>query len=134
MEYVTGIYALNMPCSLGTPGDWHGACCAWDNVPLRDTADSVFGDWGIESAVTPIGECVNAANHMRACLDLMEEGFSPMCQGMKNDYFDALVDDEAVFEKVVLLESSPYWEQIDSFMCKEYMLSWIDFKERRHDR
>jgi len=76
MRYITGIHALNLPCSLLTSGDWHQSGLRWEKITYRDTEDSIFGDWGIEQcSVVPKHEGTYAvANHIRALLDLLEIG------------------------------------------------------------
>ena len=49
MKYVTGVYALNLQCSLDTGGDWHQPCLDWrDSIRFKDSGNSVLGDFGIE--------------------------------------------------------------------------------------
>ena len=49
MKYVTGIFALNLPCSLDTCGDWHSCSINWDNVDIRESNNSILKDYGIET-------------------------------------------------------------------------------------
>lgn len=32
MQYVTGVYALNLPSPDGTPGDWHVSALDWNRL------------------------------------------------------------------------------------------------------
>ena len=48
MKYISGIHALNLRCSLETCGDWHASGIQWKNLTVRESSDSVFGDYGIE--------------------------------------------------------------------------------------
>jgi len=47
MQYITGIHALNIPCSLDTTGDWHSSWIQWKHPRIRDTEDSIFGEYGL---------------------------------------------------------------------------------------
>lgn len=46
MRYISGFYALNIPCSLYTTGDWHQSCLDWNKVVFLESEKSIFGDWG----------------------------------------------------------------------------------------
>ena len=48
MKYITGVHALNLPCSLLTCGDWHSPSLQWERLRFSESNDSVFGDYGIE--------------------------------------------------------------------------------------
>lgn len=48
MQYITGVYALNLPCSLEATGDWHSSALNWERPETADTEKSVFGAYGIE--------------------------------------------------------------------------------------
>lgn len=129
MRYVTGIYALNLPSLDGTPGDWHFSALDWRKARIADSADSPFGDWGIRTADVPHHGRMPAANHVRACLDLIEQGNYGTARGMR----DIFINDDSyaslIFSKVSALKGSPRWEEIDSFMGMEYLCQWLDFKE-----
>ena len=133
MRYITGIHALNLPSALPTCGDWHGSAIQWRTPFARNSEDSVFGGFGIESGVAIPGhkDKYYAANHIRALLDLLETGNLSLAQGMNNDYIcnDAYTD--IIFEKVALLHNLPHWGEIDRFMGKEYCAKWLDFKKGR---
>lgn len=45
MDYISGIYALNLPSPDGTPGDWHYSALDWSNVPVKESSCSPFGEW-----------------------------------------------------------------------------------------
>lgn len=49
MKYISGVQALNLPCSLDTCGDWHTSALQWQVLNYKDTEQSILGDWGIES-------------------------------------------------------------------------------------
>ena len=133
MRYITGIHALNLNCSLLTCGDWHCSALKWENITYRNSEDSIYGDYGIESCSTvPEHEgTYAAANHIRALLDLLELGNFSAAQGMNEDYICNDAYTEEVFDKVFLMNSLPAWPQIDEFMGREYHGEWLDYKERR---
>jgi hypothetical protein len=55
---------------------------------LRESADSVFGENGIEGdkAIPLHSERYHVANHIHALLDLLELGRFSVAQGMNDDY------------------------------------------------
>jgi hypothetical protein len=132
MEYITGIHALNLPSSLLTCGDWHQSAIQWENPKTRKSEDSVFGDYGIEREVT-IPEHTgkfNAANHIRALLDLLELGNYSEAQGINRDFIGNDDYNEEVFDKVIMMRDLPHWHKIDSFMGSEYYSKWVNYKRR----
>ena len=136
MLYVSGIFALNLPCSLNTDGDWHTSALNWKNVKLLDSDKMFFKDYGIERNKT-IPEhdgafCV--ANHIRALLDLMEQGNFAVAQGMRRDFIDTDEYDDEIFEKVKSMKSLANWEKIDAFMRREYLLKWVNFLAVRFEK
>lgn len=129
MRYITGVHALNLRCSLLTCGDWHQSSIQWHSPLLRNSEDSVFGDYGIEKDV-PIPEHTekyNAANHIRACLDLLELGNFAVAQGMKDDFICNNDYTEEIFSQVIKLKQSALWYKIDRFMKKEYGFEWVNY-------
>lgn len=132
MQYLTGIHALNLNCDLLTCGDWHQSALKWEDLTLRNTDQSVFGDWGIErnKEIPNHTKRYPAANHIRALLDLIAEGNFAVAQGMKEDFICNDDYTSEVFNKVVALRDADNWDAIDAFMCKEYRLEWIKYKER----
>jgi hypothetical protein len=132
MQYITGVHALNLPCSLLTCGDWHQSALRWENITYRDSEDSLFGDYGIEtcSSVPERDGTYAAANHIRALLDLLETGVFSVAQGMNEDFIcnDAYTDE--VFGKVAMMKALPHWRDIDRFMGREYHSEWLDYKEK----
>jgi hypothetical protein len=72
MEYITGIHALSLNCSLDTSGDWHTLAIQWHTPNKKNTKDSIWLDYEIEtnSRVPGTPGTHYAANHIRACLDL----------------------------------------------------------------
>lgn len=135
MKYLSGVHALNVECELETSGDWHQSCIRWDviNDRLKESDDSVFGDYGIEQDKVlkflddkPV---YNVANHIRACLDLIADGNFALAQGMRDDFICTDIYDDEIFDKVTLLRSSELWNKIDKFMGKEYMMRWLNYKK-----
>lgn len=139
MKYITGIYALNLNCALKTPGDWHQSALSWDNPRMRETEGSLFGEYGIEENFTvPRREGLScfAANHIRALLDLIEEGDFSAAQGMRDNFIDNSCYDDEIFEKVYNMKTLPNWIEIKAFIGEEYMMKWVYFlrnKENQHD-
>jgi hypothetical protein len=133
MLYISGIHALNLPCALLTCGDWHQSAIRWDNLSLLDSADTLFGDYGIErdKAVPGYAEVFNAANHIRALLDLLEQGKFSVAQGMNEDFICNDCYNDEIFSKVSLMKGSKNWPQIDRFMGKEYASQWLEYKKER---
>ena len=119
-----------MQSLLGTPGDWHQPALDWDKPRYLESDESIFGDWGIESGKAPCQGEVMKANHIRACLDLIEEGYYSSAQGMRNDFIDDERFTPDIFNKVALLKDRPNWMEIDRFMGNEYLCDWLDYKEK----
>jgi hypothetical protein len=132
MQYITGIHALNLPCSLLTCGDWHRSALKWEKITYRDSKDSYYGDWGIEqcSVVPEHNGTYAVANHIRALLDLLEVGNFSAAQGMNRDFIGNDDYTGEVFNKVALLRDLHHWRKIDSFMGSEYYGKWLDYKRR----
>jgi len=131
MNYISGMQALNLPCELDTCGDWHRSGMDWDRPFLLESNDSVFGDYGIEHDKSIPGNSglFSVANHIRACLDLIERSHFALAQGMNQDFFCNDQYDEEVFSKVLLLKTKNNWPLVDDFMTQEYRLRWLSFKE-----
>lgn len=131
MKYISLIHALNLSCKLDTFGDWHSTSLDWDNPKMLDTENSIWGEYGIEKSRTiPFKSgTYNVANHIRAILDMLYLQQFTVAQGMKDDFICTDKYDNEIFEKVLMLKSVPYWEQIDKFMTKEYLKKWISFKK-----
>lgn len=137
MRYITDIHALNLPCSLGTTGDWHASALQWDEPRMLESEDSPWGDWGIEApsaARVPHheGQALNIANHVRALADMIASHRFTVAQGASEEFLDGDDYDEDIFSHIIMLKGQPDWEEIDAFMRKEYRLAWADF-ERSHD-
>jgi hypothetical protein len=132
MRYITGIHALNLPCSLATCGDWHASALRWKNITFRDSEQSIFGLYGIEYGVKipEHDKTYAAANHIRALLDLLELGRYASAQGMREDFICNDGYTEEVFKQVALMKSLANWCDIDHFMGREYLLEWLTYREK----
>lgn len=134
MDYITGIHALNLNCDLDTCGDWHQSALKWQNLTIKNSADSIYGNYGISSNITipEHTEKYNVANHIRALLDLIDEGNFSVASGMRDDFICNGKYTKEIFEKVSELKDSYNWTEIKKFMAKEYMREWINFcKEKK---
>ena len=77
MLYISGLYALNLPCKLKLQGDCHMSSLDWNKVEYLESNDSLYEDYGIEVGYSNVElglQNVNKANYIRACLDLLEHG------------------------------------------------------------
>lgn len=134
MKYITGIYALNLPSPDGTPGDWHFSALDWKNLKVSDTKGSIFKDWGLHLAEVPYHGVMPVANHVRACLDLIEQGNFGTAQGMRDSFIDDNQYTPIIFDKVSQLRKSAQWDKIDHFMGHEYYLQWLNFKKMQEHK
>ncbi|WP_454961711.1 nucleotidyl transferase AbiEii/AbiGii toxin family protein [Eggerthia catenaformis] len=134
MIYLTGIHALNIPCSLETTGDWHASALKWDKLKFKDSQNSIFKEYGIEKAhaIPNYNGIFNVANTIRACLDMLEDGDFSNAQGMNNDYICNEKYDNEVFSKVIMLKENQNWKEINHFMKKEYKMKWILFRRNHY--
>lgn len=134
MRYITDVHALNLPSDTETTGDWHASALQWSQLRMADSTDSVFGDWGItcnSSVRVPEheGQRFNIANHVRALLDMIEQGRLSVAQGMRELYIGNDAYNSDVFPRVWLLRHTDNWPNVDRFMKKEYGLAWLLFKK-----
>jgi hypothetical protein len=115
-----------------TCGDWHCSALQWERPAFRDSANSLFGDYGIErcGAVPEHAGEYAVANHIRALLDLLELGNFSAAQGMNRDFIGNDDYNAEVFAKVVLMSALPHWHEIDRFMGGEYYGKWLEYKRR----
>ena len=127
MKYITGIHALNTPCSLDTTGDWHYSSIDWSNPVVKESSYSFFGDYGIEEHDTQNWGHTFIANHIRALLDYMIDDNMVGPQGMRNDYICNEVYTPLIFEKVYEMRNLTHWDDINRFMIKEYRIDWVNF-------
>lgn len=130
VNYITGIHALNIPCSLETSGDWHASALSWSMPTVKNSGVSVWGVYGIELSMNvpenPGKHFV--ANHIRACLDLIEDGRFSVAQSMRKDFICNNKYDEEIFTQVSKLRNASNWEDVRKFMRKEYRSAWIDYE------
>lgn len=131
MKYVTGIHALNMICNLNTDGDWHQSALRWEDITIRNSEESFFGNYGIEKekAIPYTNLYMPTANHIRACLDLIYERKFSVVQGMKDDFIVVSEYDNEIFKKVYEMKNLDFFNEIDDFMKKEYLFKWTNYKE-----
>ncbi len=139
MTYISGYYALNIPCSLDTTGDWHQSCLAWDKVELSDSQNSPLGEWGIEKDVYvyPLNGYYNVANHIRACLDFLDTDMFSHASGMREDYIANDKYNNVIFEQVYKLKpakTDEQWQKISKTMEKDYKLQWLHFISERGEK
>ena len=134
MLYVSGIHALNLPCTLLTCGDWHTSGLNWDSIELLESDHSIFGEYGIEQGKTipEKKEAYNVANHIRALLDLLAQSKYSLAQGINKDFICNDFYTEEIFQKVALMKNLSSWPEIDRFMGREYYSKWLKFKEREN--
>jgi len=132
MRYISGIHALNLPCSLLTCGDWHCSALRWKDITFRDTDTAFFKDYGIEygKRIPEHEGTYPVANHIRALLDLLEMRKFSVAQGMNDDFICNDDYNEEVFNKVSMMKSFPHWPEIDQFMGSEYYSKWLDYKKQ----
>lgn len=134
LQYITGIYALNLACSLDTCGDWHCSSLDWRKVSFSNAYDSVFGLYGLEfnRTIPEHSGTYAVANHIRALLDMLADGQFALAQGMRNDYICTSRYDQEIFEHISLLKDCNNWNNIDQFMGHEYKMKWKKYKEVHH--
>lgn len=73
------------------------------------------------------------ANTLRACFDLMIDNNFAVIRGMHEDFICNEKYTNIVFEKAKSLVGLSNWADIDVFLGKEYMLSWLRYKEEFKD-
>lgn len=129
MLYITHIHALNLPCKLQTCGDWHTSSIQWKQPHIRESKGSLFGDYGIEAnkSIPEHTETYNVANHIRALLDLLEEGNFAVAQGMNRDFICNSDYDMEIFDRVYSMRHLDNWNDINKFMEKEYLMKWVNY-------
>lgn len=131
MKYITGVHALNLECSLLTCGDWHQSAIQWKKPNTAESEGSLFGDYGIEhnKQIPEHTETYSVANHIRALLDLIEQGKFVIAQGMNKDFICNDVYTDEIFNLVYKMRMLNNWHEIDCFMGKEYYSKWLRFKK-----
>lgn len=133
MRYVTGMHALNLGDRSFTPGDWHFSAMDWAHPMWLDTDTSPFGMFDIAMHEVPGLGMAPLAGHVRACLDLVEQGLFGSAQGMREHFLDNPLTDGPVMSHVMLLYGRPDWPDIDRFMGREYRCDWLDYRASRKD-
>ena len=133
MKYITGSHALNLSCALETTGDWHTSALRWEKISFKESEESIFKDWGIEfeHEIPEHAEKYAVANHIRAILDLLEDGKFTVAQGMREDFICDEQYTPLILEMVWKLRSCTHWIEIDKLMKREYRLTWISYKEEK---
>ena len=132
MLYVTGMHALNLGDRTVTPGDWHYSAMDWSNPMMLDTDTSPFGAYDISTDEIPSMGTVPVAGHVRACLDLIEQGLYGSAQGMRDHFLDNPATDADVMDHIIMLRNRDDWNDIDRFMGHEYLCAWLDYKDKDH--
>lgn len=131
MLYLSGLYALNLPCSLKTCGDWHTSALHWENIQLKNSASTAFGDYGIEKhkTIPDHSDLFNVANHIRAILDLLAEKKFSVISNFNNDFICNDEYTEEIFQKVATLLPD---DEINNFMHKTYGRKWRKWIGEQH--
>jgi len=132
MQYISGMQALNLKCSLETCGDWHQSAISWKHLNLKESNGSLLGDYGIEqsSCVPEHNGIFYTANHIRALLDLIEDCNFGLAQGMCNDFIDNDRYNHEIFTKILYFQNLNHWDAINQFMGKEYKMKWLNFASK----
>lgn len=129
MQYITGLHALQCPCTLGTPGDTHHTSVDWTYPTLADTSTAFYKDYGVETdkEVARLSGNRNVANHIRAALDLLAQGKVNDLSGLKREILanDQLTPE--LFNKVIELHTENVWNRVSWFIGCEYGIEWLDF-------
>lgn len=123
MKYYTGKIALNIECDLDTCADWHKNGIVLDKSKMQDSDNSIFKDYGIYE--TDKGY---VANHLRAILDLMEQGQCDYLKGFKNDFLTSDKYDRELMIQAKKLRHNKNWEDIDYLLGEEYREKWLEVK------
>lgn len=129
MKYITGQHALNLNCSLDTCGDWHQSALQWVKLNIRETENSIFGEYGIEiSEGVPENTGQHyIANTLRALLDLLEEGNFGIAQGAREELICNEAYTQEFLSHVYELRCLQHWKKIALFMEREYTWEWRNF-------
>lgn len=129
VQYITGIFALNIRTMPDVCGDWHRGALDWNKVCLQESGQSVWGNYGIakDHFVPELGRKCNVANTVRALLDLIAAKQFHYAQGMQSDFVCNDDYTTEIFDKVLMLKNRPDWSEIDSFMQSEYKMKWVRY-------
>jgi len=122
--YISGMYALNLPCELDTCGDWHYSAYNWDSIKKYYKLNS-FKLYGINCVFLKETQTYEfVANHIRAVLDLIQMGKYSAVEGFNQNYICNSKYDLDIFNKVSELKNNNEWDKIYLFMLKEYGKKW----------
>lgn len=127
MKYISGIAALNLGKRDETPGDWHFSSVDWKYPLVLDTDISPFAHLGIYFTQVPLHGRFPVASHVRACLDLIEQGYFNAAQGMRDTFISNEAFTPLIMREVWKLRNRSDWDSISKFMGREYLLTWVDF-------
>ncbi|AMB95797.1 MULTISPECIES: hypothetical protein [Aerococcus] len=129
MKYLSGQFALNIPCQLDTYGDWHILALDWSNPDFKESNNSIFGDYGIEAnkKLPYHPGTYYVADHLRAILDLLADGHIKYLVGMKNDFIGTDQYNQDFFDQVYLLNNNKHWQEIYRLMFREFGLEWYAY-------
>lgn len=72
-------------------------------------------------------ERYHIANHIRALLDLLEIDYFTVAQDTDNEFICNSKYNNEVFEKIYTMMDLPNWNEINSFMTKEFCMKWVNF-------
>ena len=134
MQYITGIWALNLTCSLDTCGDWHQSCLDWTKPTLHDSDSSIYGEYGIERNIQiPLNhKRFNVANHLRAVLDMLVENPNTSLYRFRDEFVSTNKYDQEFMGKIWEARILPNWKDIEEIVVHDYLMDWVNFK-REHD-
>lgn len=132
---MTGIYGLNVPnFDLDTTGDWHASSLDWSKAEFKESDSSPLGLWGISQRIVKpypfCGKQMLVANHLRSLVDIIADGYFTLAGGMRRDYLGTDKYNQELFTALDLLQTDDNWEDINSFMCKEFGNEWKDHESR----
>lgn len=124
MLYVSGLHALSV---LDVINVARYPSIDWDTLDIRNSSDSVFGNYGIDSHKVEIENKgkFHIANKVRVLLDYIESrvDLSNLIDAKKDL---GLTEDNILelFDKVFLLRFKYNWFSIEDYMKKEFMWEW----------
>lgn len=123
MLYITGLQALNLPCSLNTTGDWHTSSIQWDKLHFVESDKSLFQEYGIEicNKIPDNDGQFYVANHIRAILDLLADKKFDILGNFKDDFICNEEYTEELFYQVKKLLPD---KEISDYLHKIYGRRW----------
>ena len=130
MKYITDVYALNIPCSLKTSGDWHEGYNI-KNAIYDDTDTSFYKEYGIEKKIINNKEYY-VANHLRAILDMLYNKKFDFLKGFRKDFLVVDIYDNEFFNKVYEMKDLSFFNDISNLMGEEYTIKWLLFLEGKY--